>query len=129
MNKNNQEIKELLSKPAAQTIFRQTFIDSIKNIGFFGTVVVVIVIIGSFVRWLGAGLFAIFALTTLIDIFRLLIAIGLGILMLPVKILLSLRNHQLAKDEIYLWGATLVQGVQFVVFIGYNVFLYVHFLR
>ena len=112
-----------------RTVFRQIWNDCRKNIIFFGAAVAVIVLVGSYIRWLGLVLFAGFALITLADVLKLLFVAGLNMMMLPIKVIESLRNWHVARDEAWVWGATLVQGVELAIFVVYNVYLYVHFFR
>ena len=83
--------------------------------------------LGSHIRWLGLVLFAGFVLVTLLDVLRLLFVAGLGILLLPIKLIQSVKNWRIAADESYLWGATLMQALESVICIAYNVYLYFRF--
>src|SRR6266487_1745369 len=109
-------------------IFRQVWSDCWKSLFFFGSLLIGIILVGSFSRWLGLTLFTIFALVTLRYILRLLYAFGLGVLVVPLTIMAALKivptGAQRLWDEVSLLNANAVILMQLFVLISYNLFLY-----
>ena len=115
-----------------ESIFWQVSYDCLKSLFVFGSLLLGIVLLGSLARWLGLVLFTIFALVTLKDILRLLMAIGLGVLVLPFTIMAALKiapisGQQGFGNEFHLLNANAIILMQLFVLIGYNLFLYTHF--
>jgi hypothetical protein len=115
-----------------ENIFRQVWSDCWRNLFFFGTLFVGIIALGTYYRWLGLALFVIFALVTLRDILKLLLAVGLGVIVLPLTIMAALKivpisSPQGRVDEVYLLNANAIILMQLFVLVGYNLFLYNHF--
>jgi predicted ferric reductase len=115
-----------------ETIFRQVWNDCWKSLFLYGAVLAGIVVLDSFSRPLGLLLFAIFAVVSLRDTLRLLYAIGLGVLVLPLTLMIafkvvSLRDWRGGTDEVYLLNANAVILMQLFILVGYNLFLYNHF--
>ncbi len=91
-----------------------------------------VVWLGSMARWLGLVFFTLFALATLKDILRLLMAVGIGIVVLPFTILaamkpVSITRPRLDTDGVYLLNANAIVLMQLFVLVAYNLFLYEHF--
>lgn len=114
-------------RPDAKAIFFQVWHECWRNVIFFGVLVPVILALGSWARWLGLLGFGIFAVITVLDIARLLIAVGAGMMTLPLALILAVRTRGPLRDEAWLWGATLVQVVELAIFAAYNIYLYRHF--
>jgi hypothetical protein len=113
-------------------IFRQVWSDCWRSLFFFGALFGGIIVLGSYYRWLGLALFVIFALVTLRDILKLLLAVGLGVIVLPLTIMAALKivpisGQQGRVDEVYLLNANAIIVMQLFVLVGYNLFLYNHF--
>ena len=91
-----------------------------------------VVWLGSVARWLGLVLFTLFAVVTLKDILRLLMAVGIGILVLPFTIIAALKpvsvtGTRVYADGVYLLNANAIVLMQLFVLVAYNLFLYEHF--
>ena len=115
-----------------ETIFRQVWHDCLKSLFFFGSLLIGIMLLGSLARWLGLVLFTIFALVTLRDSLRLLLAIGLGVLVLPFTIMAALKIVPISAqrgfgNEFHLLNANAIILMQLFVLVGYNLLLYSHF--
>jgi len=115
-----------------ESIFRQVWYDCLRSLFFFGSLLLGIILLGSLSRWLGLALFTIFALVTLKDILRLLMAVGLGVLVLPFTIMAALKIAPISGqkgfgNEFHILNANAVVLMQLFVLIGYNLFLYSHF--
>jgi hypothetical protein len=115
-----------------ESIFREVWRDCVKSLFFFGSLLVGIMLLGSLSRGLGLVLFTIFALVTLKDILRLLLAVGLGVLVLPFTLLAALKIAPVSaqrgfENEFHLLNANAIILMQLFVLVGYNLFLYSHF--
>ena len=116
-------------------IFHEVWHDCWKNLFFFGSLFVGILLLSSIARWLGLVLFTIFALVTLKDILRLVTAIALGVLVLPFTILASFKirstgdgtDREELGNGVYLLNANAIILMQLFVLVGYNLYLYSHF--
>jgi hypothetical protein len=76
--------------------------------------------------------FTLFAIVTLKDILRLLMAVGIGILVLPFTIIASLKRvsptgPRVYADGVYLLNANAIVVMQLFILVAYNLFLYEHF--
>ena len=115
-----------------ESIFHEVWHDCWKSLFVFGGLLIGILLLGSIARWLGLVLFTIFALVTLKDILRLLMAIALGALVLPFTIMAAFKVHpnsdgQGLGDGVHLLNANAIILMQLFVLVGYNLFLYSHF--
>jgi hypothetical protein len=115
-----------------QGIFRQVWQDCWRSLVLFGGLLVGVVWLGSMARWLGLVLFGLFALVTLKDILRLLMAVGIGIIVLPFTIIAAMKplpatGPRVYTDGIYLLNANAIVVMQLFVLVAYNLFLYEHF--
>jgi hypothetical protein len=114
------------------SIFRQVWQDCWRSLVLFGGLLVGVVWLGSVARWLGLVFFTLFALVTLKDILRLLMAVGIGIVVLPFTIIaamkpLSINGPRVYTDGVYLLNANAIVVMQLFVLVAYNLFLYEHF--
>ena len=115
-----------------ESIFHEVWHDCWKSLFLFGSLFIGILLLGSIARWLGLVLFTIFALVTLKDILRLLMAIGLGVLVLPFTIMAAFKicpnsDRQGIGNGVHLLNANAIILMQLFVLVGYNFFLYNHF--
>jgi hypothetical protein len=115
-----------------ESIFQEVWQDCWKSLFLFGSLFIGILLLGSIARWLGLVLFTIFALVTLKDILRLLMAIGIGVLVLPFTIMAAFKIRLSSDGEglgngVYLLNANAIILMQLFVLVGYNFFLYNHF--
>jgi len=115
-----------------ESIFQEVWQDCWKSLFLFGSLFIGILLLGSIARWLGLVLFTIFALFTLKDILRLLMAIGIGVLVLPFTIMAAFKIRLSSDGEglgngVYLLNANAIILMQLFVLVGYNFFLYNHF--
>ena len=113
-------------------IFHQVWHDCWKSLFFFGRLLIGILLLGSIARWLGLVLFMVFAVVTLKDILRLVVAIGLGVLVLPFTIMAAFKIRPNSEGEglgdgLHLLNANAIILMQLFVLVGYNLFLYSHF--
>jgi hypothetical protein len=114
------------------SIFRQVWQDCWRSLVLFGGLLVGVVWLGSMARWLGLVFFTLFALITLKDILRLLMAVGIGIVVLPFTIIaamkpVSVTGPRVHTDGLYLLNANAIVIMQLFVLVAYNLFLYEHF--
>ncbi len=105
-----------------RAISRQVWNDCWRSIILHGAVVLIIVGLGSFARWLGLLLFAGFAMITLFDIFKLLIVGGTSTL--PTV----LRSRGALRTDAYRDIAA-VAFVESMIIITYNFYLYGYFFK
>jgi hypothetical protein len=119
----------LMTQDRDESIFQEVWHDCWKSLFLFGSLLIGILLLGSIARWLGLALFTIFALVTLKDILRLLMAIGLGVLVLPFTIMAAfkIRSNSDVGNGVYLLNANAIILMQLFVLVGYNFFLYNHF--
>ena len=115
-----------------ESIFHEVWQDCWKSLFLFGSLFIGILLVGTISRWLGLALFTIFALVTLRDILRLVVAIGLGVLVLPFAIVAAFkirpsREEQEMGNGVHLLNANAIILMQLFVLVGYNLFLYSHF--
>jgi hypothetical protein len=115
-----------------QSIFRQVWQDCWRSLVLFGGLLVGVVWLGSMARWLGLVFFTLFALVTLKDILRLLMAVGIGIVVLPFTLIaamkpVSVTGPRVHTDGLYLLNANAIVVMQLFVLVAYNLFLYEHF--
>jgi hypothetical protein len=119
----------LMTHDRDESIFQEVWQDCWKSLFLFGSLLIGVLLLGSIARWLGLVLFTIFALVTLKDILRLLMAIGLGVLVLPFTIMAAfkIRRNSDVGNGVYLLNANAIILMQLFVLVGYNFFLYNHF--
>ena len=115
-----------------ESIFHEVWQDCWKSLFLFGSLFIGILLVGTISRWLGLALFTIFALVTLKDILRLVVAIGLGVLVLPFTIIAAFKIRPRSEEQemgngVYLLNANAIILMQLFVLVGYNLFLYSHF--
>jgi hypothetical protein len=115
-----------------QSIFHQVWQDCWRSLALFGGLLVGVVLAGSMARWLGLVFFTLFALVTLKDILRLLMAVGIGILVLPFTLIAAMKpvsvpGSRVYADGVYLLNANAIVVMQLFVLVAYNLFLYEHF--
>ncbi len=115
-----------------QNIFRQVWQDCWRSLVLFGGLLVGVVWVGSMARWLGLVFFTLFALVTFKDILRLLMAVGIGIIVLPFTIIaamkpVSVHGPRAYADGVYLLNANAIVLMQLFVLVAYNLFLYEYF--
>lgn len=115
--------------PSDEKIFREVWGDCWKNLAVFGALLLGILALGWIARWLGMVLFTIFALLTLRNVFRLLFAISLGALVLPLVALnlVPFKERSEPIGETSLLNSNAVIVMQLFVLLGYNLFLYNYF--
>ena len=116
-----------------ESIFKEVWHDCWKSLCLFGSLLLGIVILSSVAPWLGLVLFLSFALVTVKDIVRLLMAVGLGVVVLPLTIMAALRivpggDQRDVGNEIHLLNANAIILMQLFVLLGYNLFLYNYLL-
>jgi hypothetical protein len=124
---------ELMQSDRDECIFREVWHDCWKSLFLFGSLLIGIMVLGSLARWLGLVLFLIFALVTVKDIVRLLMAVGLGVLVLPFTIMAALKivpsgDQHGVGNEAYLLNANAIIVMQLFVLVAYNLFLYNYLL-
>jgi hypothetical protein len=119
----------LMTHDRDESICQEVWHDCWKSLFLFGSLLIGILLLGSIARWLGLLFFTIFALVTLKDILRLLMAIGLGVLVLPFTIMAAfkIRPNSDVGNGVYLLNANAIILMQLFVLVGYNFFLYNHF--
>jgi hypothetical protein len=112
-----------------EKIFREVWDDCWKNLTLFGALLLGVVGLGWIAPWLGMILFTMFALLTLRNIFRLLFALGLAVLVLPLLALqlVPFKERFEPIGEISLLNANAVIVMQLFVLLAYNLFLYNYF--
>ena len=93
--------------------WRQSISEIIPNLLFFGLGVVILVYLAAWLRWLAIVGFAVYGVIFAIDVIRLVMVLGTGLLLLIS-----------GRAELKGWGATLVQLVETTVFAMYTGVLY-----
>ena len=126
-NTDNNADEEGLER--SQLVFGQVLANSVKNIFFFGAGLGVIIFAGSFFRWVGLTLFAIFALIVALNVFQWLFTAGLMLLVLPGKLwhAVKAKSFVIVKGELYISSATFIQLIENAVYIWFCYYLYTYF--
>ncbi len=101
-------------------ISRQVWNDCWRHIIFYAAAVLIIIWLGTSVRWLGLLLFGGFAIITLFDILKLFIVRGPGTL----HAVMIWRRRETQRTDAYRGGMTAVGFVESMILILYTFYLY-----
>lgn len=111
-------------KSAADVALAKNAAEILPNLVFYGLGVGVVVLLGSWARWLGLLGFGFYALILLFSIVRAAIVVGSGLILLLMPRSPKSSNQ---GTEVKAWGATLIICAEVAVFAVYSGFLYTHF--
>jgi hypothetical protein len=106
-------------------ISRQVWNDCWTHIILYATAALIIIWLGTSVRWLGLLLFGGFAIITLFDILKLFIVRGPGTL----HAVMIRRRRETQRTDVYTGGMTAVGFVESMILILYTFYLYGYFFK
>ncbi len=110
-----------LEERVKASVLRKSITDILPNLLFFGIGVPVIILLGSWFRWIGILGFAIYTLILFTDFFRLAIQVVTGIILLFG---IGSTGGPNAKAQAISWVATLIQILETAIFTIYTIALY-----